>query len=216
MPQSKQERGILIGIAGGSGSGKTMVSNRILSQLGTDRVAVIEQDSYYRDLSNLPFEQRAAQNFDHPDAIDTELLINHITGLLNGETVHIPLYDFTNHTRLKSTRATGPHDVIVLEGILILYNPDLRKMMDIKVYVDTGADLRFIRRLKRDTAERGRSMQTVIEQYEHSVRPMHLQFVEPTKRYADIIIPEGGHNLVAIDLVRTKIESLLREKEQKN
>ena len=135
--------------------------------------------------------------------------------MLEGQSVDIPIYDFTNHTRLSSSRTTGPHDVVVLEGILILYYPQLRRLMDIKVYVDTDPDLRFIRRLKRDTSERGRSMQSVIEQYENSVRPMHLQFVEPTKRYADLIIPEGGHNLVAIDLLKTKIVSLLRPREQR-
>src|SRR5262245_5827341 len=189
-----------------------MVTRRLIEQLGSDRVIVVEQDSYYKDLSHLPFAERAAQNFDHPDAIDSELLIRHVQELLHGRTVEIPLYDFTQHLRLRETRSTGPHDVIVLEGILILDNPELRKLMDIKVYVDTDADLRFIRRLKRDTQERGRSMASVIEQYERTVRPMHLQFVEPSKRYADIIIPEGGYNKVAIDLLRTKIAALLRER----
>ena len=207
------ERGILIGIAGGSGSGKTLVTQRIVQELGTDRVVIVEQDSYYKDLSHLSYAERAAHNFDHPDAIDSELFVRDIQALLRGHTVDIPIYDFTAHTRSSRTRRTGPHDVVVLEGILILDNPKLRQLMDIKVYVDTDADLRFIRRLKRDTAERGRSMQSVIEQYENSVRPMHLQFVEPTKRYADIIIPEGGHNLVAIDLVRTKIQALLQQRQ---
>ncbi len=205
-----RERGILIGLAGGSGSGKTMVTRRLIEQLGSDRVIVVEQDSYYKDLSHLPFEERAAQNFDHPEAMDSELLIQHIQTLLLGRTVEIPVYDFTRHLRQPDTRSTGPHDVIVLEGILILDNPRLRELMDIKVYVDTDADVRFIRRLKRDTQERGRSTAAVIAQYERTVRPMHLQFVEPTKRYADIIIPEGGFNEVAIDLLRTKIEALLR------
>ena len=207
-----RERGILIGLGGGSGSGKTMVTRRLIELLGSDRVIVVEQDSYYRDLSHLPFAERAAQNFDHPDAMDSELLIRHVQELLHGRAVDIPQYDFTQHLRLRETRSTGPHDVIVLEGILILYNADLRKLMDIKVYVDTDADIRFIRRLKRDTQERGRSMASVIEQYERTVRPMHLQFVEPSKRYADIIIPEGGYNSVAIDLLRTKIAALLRER----
>ncbi len=207
-----RERGILIGLAGGSGSGKTMVTRRLIEQLGSDRVIVVEQDSYYRDLSHLPFAERAAQNFDHPDAMDSELLIRHVQELLHGRAVDIPLYDFTQHLRLRETRSTGPHDVIVLEGILMLDNPDLRKLMDIKVYVDTDADIRFIRRLKRDTQERGRTMASVVEQYERTVRPMHLQFVEPSKRYADIIIPEGGFNNVAIDLLRTKIVALLRER----
>lgn len=202
----------MIGLAGGSGSGKTMVTRRLIERLGSDRVIVVEQDSYYTDLSHLPFAERAAQNFDHPDAMDSELLIRHVQELLHGRTVDIPIYDFTQHLRRSETRSTGPHDVIVLEGILILDNPELRRLMDIKVYVDTDADVRFIRRLKRDTQERGRSMASVIEQYERTVRPMHLQFVEPSKRYADIIIPEGGYNTVAIDLLRTKIEALLRER----
>jgi len=206
-------RGILIGVAGGSGSGKTLVVQHMIQQLGSDRVVVLQQDSYYKDSSHLPFEERAKQNFDHPDAIDSDLLIQHVEELLNGWTVDIPLYDFTTHTRRTETSRAGPHDIIVLEGILILDNPRLRELMDIKVYVDTDPDIRFIRRLKRDTAERGRTMQTVVEQYEKSVRPMHLQFVEPTKRYADIIVPEGGYNWVAIDLLKTKVEALLRERQ---
>ncbi|MDZ7291315.1 MAG: uridine kinase [candidate division KSB1 bacterium] len=206
-------RGILIGVAGGSGSGKTLVVQHMIQQLGSDRVVVLQQDSYYKDLSHLPFEERVKQNFDHPDAIDTELLIRHVEELLNGCTVDIPIYDFTIHTRRAETRRAGPHDIIVLEGILILDNPRLREMMDIKVYVDTDPDIRFIRRLKRDTIERGRTVQSIIEQYEKTVRPMHLQFVEPTKRYADIIVPEGGYNWVAIDLLKTKIEALLRERQ---
>lgn len=205
-------RGILIGVAGGSGSGKTLVVQHMIQQLGSDRVVVLQQDSYYKDSSHLPFEERAKQNFDHPDAIDSDLLVQHVEELLNGWTVDIPIYDFTTHTRRTETSRAGPHDIIVLEGILILDNPRLRELMDIKVYVDTDPDIRFIRRLKRDTAERGRTMQTVVEQYEKSVRPMHLQFVEPTKRYADIIVPEGGYNWVAIDLLKTKVEALLRER----
>ncbi|MCG3153699.1 MAG: Uridine kinase [bacterium] len=203
----------MIGIAGGSGSGKTMVTQKIVGQLGSDRVIIIEQDSYYRNLNHLSIEERATYNFDHPSSIDSELLIRHIKELLSGHSIDIPIYDFTTHTRRPETRRTGPHDVIVLEGILILDNPALRELMDIKVYVDTDADLRFIRRLKRDTTERGRTVQSVIEQYEKSVRPMHLQFVEPSKRYADLIIPEGGYNLVAIDLLRTKIAALLKERQ---
>jgi uridine kinase len=206
-------RGILIGVAGGSGSGKTLVVQHMIQQLGSDRVVVLQQDSYYKDSSHLPFEERAKQNFDHPDAMDSDLLVQHVEELLNGWTVDIPLYDFTTHTRRTETSRAGPHDIIVLEGILILDNPRLRELMDIKVYVDTDPDIRFIRRLKRDTAERGRTMQAVVEQYEKSVRPMHLQFVEPTKRYADIIVPEGGYNWVAIDLLKTKVEALLRERQ---
>lgn len=213
MHKNWTKRGILIGIAGGSGSGKTMVTQKIVGELGSDRVIIIEQDSYYRNLNHLSIEERAAYNFDHPSSIDSDLLVRHIKELLSGHSIDIPIYDFTTHTRRPETRRTGPHDVIVLEGILILDNPALRELMDIKVYVDTDADLRFIRRLKRDTTERGRTVQSVIEQYEKSVRPMHLQFVEPSKRYADLIIPEGGYNLVAIDLLRTKIAALLKERQ---
>lgn len=210
-------RGILIGVAGGTGSGKTLVVQHMIQQLGSDRVVVLQQDSYYKNLNHLSFEERAAQNFDHPNSIDSDLLIQHVEELLNGWTVDIPVYDFTTHTRRAEIRRAGPHDIIVLEGILILDNPRLREMMDIKVYVDTDPDIRFIRRLKRDTQERGRTVQSIIDQYEKTVRPMHLQFVEPTKRYADIIVPEGGYNWVAIDLLKTKIEVLLKEKkEQRN
>lgn len=205
------KRGILIGIAGGSGSGKTMVSQRLFDDLGSDKVIIIQQDSYYKDLSHLRFEERKKQNFDHPDALDDELLMRHLRELLAGKYIDQPIYDFTLHTRRKETRRIGNHIIIILEGILILHNPLLRKLMDIKVYVDTDDDIRFIRRLRRDISERGRDLDSIIEQYEQSVRPMHLQFVEPSKRYADIIIPEGGHNLVAIDILKTKIQALLRE-----
>lgn len=206
------ERGILIGIAGGSGSGKTLVSQRIFEDLGSDKVIIIQQDSYYRDLSHLPLGERGKQNFDHPDAIDSELLIAHAQALLQGRTLEQPVYDFTVHARTAETRRLGPHRIIVLEGILILDNPRLRQLMDIKVYVDTDPDIRLIRRLRRDVSERNRSVESVLAQYESSVRPMHLQFVEPSKRYADIIIPEGGHNLVAIDLLKTKVRALLNER----
>ncbi len=207
------ERGILIGIAGGTGSGKTLVSQNIYSELGSDRVIILCQDSYYKSLSHLSLEERSRHNFDHPDAIDSDLLIKDMKALLNGQTIFPPIYDFVTHTRTSSTQAIGPHAIIVLEGILIFDNPALRDLMDIKIYVDTDPDIRFIRRLKRDILERGRTLESVIRQYEESVRPMHLQFVEPTKRYADIIIPEGGYNKVAIDLIKTKIEALLRERE---
>jgi len=204
---------ILIGIAGGSGSGKTLVAQTLFRELGSDRVVIIQQDAYYKDLSHLPMEERARQNFDHPDALDNELLVRHIKALLAGETIEQPIYDFTTHSRKKETRRVGGQDIIILEGILILDNPELRRLMDIKIYVDTDPDIRFIRRLKRDIQERGRSLESVIQQYEESVRPMHLQFVEPSKRYADIIIPEGGKNVVAIDLLKTKIQALLKERE---
>src|SRR5881397_674943 len=205
-------RRILIGIAGGSGSGKTLVARTILGELGSDRVVVIDQDSYYKDLDDIPLRDRDARNFDHPDAFDGELLKRHVRDLLEGRPIEQPIYDYTQHRRLRETRAIGDHLVIVLEGILIFVDPELRSLMDIKLFVDADHDVRFIRRLKRDLVERGRPVDSIIRQYEESVRPMHLQFVEPTKRYADLIIPEGGHNRVAIDLLKTKIRDLLRER----
>jgi uridine kinase len=205
-------RRILIGIAGGSGSGKTLVARTILTELGSDRVVVIDQDSYYKDLPDIPMRDREARNFDHPDAFDQELLRRHVRDLLEGKPVEQPIYDYARHRRLGETRTIGEHLVIVLEGILIFVDPELRAMMDIKLFVDADHDIRFIRRLKRDLVERGRSVDSIIRQWEESVRPMHMQFVEPTKRYADLIIPEGGHNRVAIDLLKTKIRELLRER----
>jgi uridine kinase len=205
-------RRILIGIAGGSGSGKTLVARTIVRELGTDRVVVIDQDSYYRNLEDIPFRDRDARNFDHPDAFDTELLKEHLRALLAGHPVDQPIYDYSQHRRLDETRRIGEHHIVVLEGILIFNDPELRDMMDIKLFIDADPDVRFIRRLRRDLIERGRSVDSVIRQYTESVRPMHLQFVEPSKRHADVIIPEGGHNKVAIDLVKTKIRDLLRER----
>jgi uridine kinase len=205
-------RRVLIGIAGGSGSGKTLVARNILRELGSDRVVVIDQDSYYKNLEDVPFRDREARNFDHPDAFDNELLKAHIRELLDGHPVEQPIYDYAQHRRLRETRQISDHLVIVLEGILIFVDPELRAMMDIKLFVDADPDVRFIRRLRRDLIERGRSVDSIIRQYEESVRPMHLQFVDPSKRHADVIIPEGGHNKVAIDLVRTKIRQLLRER----
>ena len=205
-------RRILIGIAGGSGSGKTLVARTIVRELGTDRVVVIDQDSYYRNLEDIPFRDREARNFDHPDAFDTELLKEHLRALLAGHPVDQPIYDYGQHRRLDETRRIGEHHIVVLEGILIFNDPEMRDMMDIKLFIDADPDVRFIRRLRRDLVERGRSVDSVIRQYAESVRPMHLQFVEPSKRHADVIIPEGGHNKVAIDLVKTKIRDLLRER----
>ena len=204
-------RRILIGIAGGSGSGKTLVARRIVSDLGSDRVVIIDQDSYYRNLEDIPLRDREARNFDHPDAFDGELLLQHVRELLAGRPVAQPIYDYSQHRRLAETRRVGDHLVVVLEGILIFVDPALRALMDIKLFIDADADVRFIRRLRRDLVERGRSVDSIIRQYEESVRPMHEQFVEPSKRYADVIIPEGGHNAVAIDLVKTKIRERLRE-----
>jgi uridine kinase len=205
-------RRILIGIAGGSGSGKTLVARTIIRELGSDRVVVIDQDSYYKDLDDIPLRDRDARNFDHPDAFDGELLKRHVRDLLDGRDIEQPIYDYAQHRRLAETRTIGEHVVIVLEGILIFVDPELRALMDIKLFVDADHDVRFIRRLKRDLVERGRSVDSIVRQWEESVRPMHLQFVEPTKRYADLIIPEGGHNRVAIDLLKTKIRELLRER----
>ncbi len=204
-------RRILIGIAGGSGSGKTLVARTIVRELGSDRVVIIDQDSYYKNLEDIPLRDREVRNFDHPDAFDNELLVRHIQDLLAGQPVEQPIYDYAEHRRLDETRHIGDHHIVVLEGILIFHEPELRALMDIKLFIDADADIRFIRRLRRDIVERGRSVDSVIRQYEESVRPMHLQFVDPAKRYADVIIPEGGHNKVAIDLVKTKIRSLLRE-----
>ncbi len=204
--------GILIGIAGGSASGKTLVASRIHEALSSRRVVVVKQDSYYRDLSGMSEADRARQNFDHPDAFDLGMLHSHLRALIEGGFVDEPLYDFTHHRRLPETRRIGGASVIVLEGILILADPDLRALMDIKVYVETEPDVRLIRRLRRDVEERGRTVSSVLDQYEHYVRPMHLQFVEPSKRYADVIVPEGGHNRVAIDLIQTKIAAILMQK----
>ncbi len=205
-------RRILIGIAGGSGSGKTLVARTIVRELGSDRVVVIDQDSYYRNLEDVPLRDRDSRNFDHPDAFDHALLEQHIRDLLDGHPIEQPIYDYAEHRRLPETRSIGEHTVIVLEGILIFGDPGLRALMDIKLFIDADPDVRFIRRLRRDLMERGRSVDSIIRQYEESVRPMHLQFVDPAKRHADLIVPEGGHNKVAIDLVKSKIRELLRER----
>jgi len=202
---------ILIGIAGGSGSGKTLVARTIVRELGSSRVAILDQDSYYRDLDDIPPADRDLRNFDHPDAFDNDLLRAHLADLLEGRPVEQPIYDYTRHARLKQTNTVGDHAVIVLEGILIFVDEALRDMMDIKVFIDADADVRLMRRIDRDIKERGRSIESILRQYRATVRPMHLQFVEPSKRWADIIVPEGGHNRVAIDLIKTKIKDLLRD-----
>jgi len=201
---------ILIGIAGGSGSGKTMVARTIVRELGSSRVAILDQDSYYRDLDDIPVADRDLRYCDHPDAFDGALLCAHVKDLLAGTPVEQPIYDYTRHARLKQTNPVGDHAVIVLEGILIFVEEELRELMDIKVFIDTDADVRLMRRIDRDIKERGRSIESILRQYRTTVRPMHLQFVEPSKRWADIIVPEGGHNKVAIDLIKTKIRDLLR------
>jgi uridine kinase len=203
---------VVIGVAGGSGSGKTSVTKAIYDSFRGHSIMMIEQDYYYKDQSDLPLEERLKTNYDHPLAFDNDLLIEHINQLLRYEPIEKPVYDYAMHTRSNEVKHVEPKDVIILEGILILEDERLRDLMDIKLYVDTDADLRIIRRLLRDIKERGRSMDSVIEQYVNVVRPMHNQFIEPTKRYADIIIPEGGHNRVAIDIMVTKIQTILEQK----
>ncbi len=199
--------GILIGIAGGSGSGKTSVARCIYDDLGPDKVIIVRQDAYYRDLSHLPDAARAEYNFDHPDAFDMSFLMDQLQTLLTGGSVELPVYDYVKHCRTEKVEKVGGHKIVILEGILVLFDPALRDLMRIKAYIDTDPDVRFIRRLKRDIYKRGRTVDSVIWQYEKFVRPMHLQFVEPTKRYADVIIPEGAHNQVAVDLLITKIRA---------
>ncbi|WP_307403975.1 uridine kinase [Neobacillus ginsengisoli] len=203
---------VVIGVTGGSGSGKTSVTKAIYDSFKGHSILMIEQDYYYKDQSDLPFEERLKTNYDHPLAFDNDLLIEHIEKLLRFESIAKPVYDYSLHTRSEKIIPVEPKDVIILEGILVLEDERLRNLMDIKLYVDTDADLRIIRRLLRDIKDRGRTMDSVIEQYVNVVRPMHNQFIEPTKRYADIIIPEGGHNHVAIDLMVTKIQTILEQK----
>ncbi len=207
---------LVIGIAGGSGSGKTTVANEILRNVGSHRIAFLAHDSYYRDLSSLPENQRKMVNFDHPNSLENELLIEHVKQLKKWQTIEMPIYDFTTHTRTDKTICVEPQLVIVVEGILIFAEPKLRELFDVKIFVDTDDDIRFIRRLQRDIAERGRSMDMVISQYLTTVRPMHLDFVEPSKRYADVIIPEGGRNQVALDMVIARVESLLKSHKSLN
>lgn len=202
---------VVIGVAGGSASGKTTVSQAILRRVGHERIAYVPHDFYYHDLSHLPFEQRARFNFDHPNALDNDLLVTHLDALIRGEAVELPTYDFATYERLPQTQTLEPHPVVLLEGILIFAEPVLRQRMQIKIFVDADADLRLIRRLQRDTRDRGRSLESVIEQYLHTVRPMHLEFVEPSKRYADIIIPSGGMNPIAIDMIVASIENLVEQ-----
>ena len=203
---------IVIGVAGGSGSGKTSVTKAIYEKFKGHSIMILEQDYYYKDQSHLPFEERLKTNYDHPLAFDNDLLLEHITKLPNYESIDKPVYDYAMHTRSEEVIHVEPKDVIILEGILVLEDERLRDIMDIKLFVDTDADLRIIRRMMRDIKERGRSIDSVIEQYTSVVRPMHNQFIEPTKRYADVIIPEGGHNFVAIDLMVTKIQTILEQK----
>ena len=198
----------VIGVAGGSGSGKTTVVRKIVDSLGLEHVTLLQHDRYYRDRNDLRLEERAALNYDHPDSLETDLLVQHVEALRSGQTVNVPVYDFSRHCRQPDTRPIAPRRAIIVEGILIYTDAALRRLMDVKVFVDTDDDTRFIRRLQRDIAERGRTVQSVIEQYLGTVKPMHLEFVEPSKRYADIIVPQGGHNAVAIDMLMTLIRSL--------
>jgi uridine kinase len=201
---------LIIGIAGGTASGKTTVARRLVERLGTHPVAVLDQDSYYRDLADLPIEERARFNFDHPDAFDTGLLVRHLAELRSGNAIEKPVYSFTKHTRTGETVRVNPGDVVILEGILVLALEPVRELLDVKVFVDSDADVRVLRRVSRDIKERGRDFDGVVEQYFRTVRPMHFGFVEPSKRYADIIIPHGGLNDIAIEMVAGAVQKRLR------
>ncbi|SHI92002.1 uridine kinase [Lutispora thermophila] len=200
---------LLIGITGGTGSGKSTVAKAIYESLPKNNIVIIEQDSYYKDQSHLSSEERTKTNYDHPLAFDTDLLVSHLKDLLNNKPIDKPLYDFTVHNRMKETVRVEPKEIIILEGILILDSPEIRNLLDIKIFVDTDADIRIIRRIQRDMKERGRTLDSIIKQYTEVVKPMHYEFIEPTKRYADIIIPEGGYNKVAVDIIVAKIKSIL-------
>ncbi len=200
---------IILGIAGASASGKTLLANTIVNELGSDQVVVISEDSYYKDHSNIPFEERTKINYDHPNSLDHELLYQHLLQLQKGETVDVPIYNHSMHLREKETRKIGQHTIIVLEGILLFVEQKLRDIMDIRIFMETALDICLIRRMKRDLNERSRSLDSVISQYEETVRPMYLQFIEPSKRYADIIVPRGGGNRIAIDMIKAKMRELL-------
>ena len=199
---------VILGVAGGTGSGKTRLVREMVQRLGPD-IAVIQHDSYYRDRSGMSPEERARVNYDHPDALETPLLVEHVKALLEGQAVEVPVYDFSTHTRSQEVVRVEPHTVVLLEGILVLSEPELRALMGIRVFVDTDADIRMIRRMSRDMRDRGRTLESVVEQYLDTVRPMHLEFVEPSKRWADVIVPEGGENRVALQMVAARVEQLL-------
>lgn len=202
---------IIIGIAGPSASGKSLLSNTIVRELGSEQVVVISEDSYYKNHSTLSSEERAAINYDHPNALDHELLCEHLMALQRGESVEVPIYDFARHQRTKETRRVGKHSVTVLEGILLFVDPHLRELMHTRIFMDTPMDICFIRRLRRDMLERGRSLDSIIDQYKATVRPMYFQFIEPSKRYADIIVPRGGENRIAIDMIKAKLKEMISE-----
>jgi len=206
---SGTQRPITIAVVGGTGAGKTTISRAILERVGSHHIALIHHDSYYKDIQDIPLAQPNMRNFDHPDALDTTLMVEHIKQLQSGHAVEIPVYDFTRHERTQRVQRIEAQPIILIEGILILSESTLRELFDIKIFVDIDADIRFIRRLQRDIAERSRTLDSVIQQYLMTVRPMHLQFVEPSRRYADIIIPEGGYNTVAIDMVADRIRSMM-------
>ncbi len=203
------KKAIIIGISGASASGKSLLANTIVNELSSCHVAVISEDSYYKDHSNIPFEERVKINYDHPNSLDHELLIEHLKLLQQGKSANIPVYNHAEHVREKETRTIGQHSIIVIEGILLFVDQDLRDLMDIRIFMDTALDICLIRRLKRDMKERGRSLDAVIKQYEDTVRPMYMQFIEPSKRYADIIVPRGGGNRIAIDMIKAKMRELL-------
>lgn len=201
---------IIIGISGASASGKSLLANTIVNELGSDQVVVISEDSYYKDHSNIPFDERAKINYDHPDSIDHELLYSHLLLLQQGKNTEIPIYNHAMHIREKETRRIGQHAIIVLEGILLFVEQPLRELMDIRIFMETALDICLIRRLKRDIKERNRSLDSVLKQYEETVRPMYLQFIDPSKRYADLIVPRGGGNRIAIDMIKAKMRELLK------
>lgn len=204
---------VIIGIAGPSASGKSVLANTIVSEMGSNRVTVISEDSYYKDLRHLTMEERNKINYDHPDAFDHDLMMQHLAALQRGETVEVPIYDYSIHGRSDETRTVGPHDIVVLEGILLFVDKNLREMFDMLIYMDTALDICLLRRLKRDIINRGRSMESVMEQYQNTVRPMFLRFTEPTKRYADIIVPRGGENRVAVEMIQAKMREILAAKD---
>jgi uridine kinase len=205
------KRPVTIGVAGGTGSGKTTVATQILERVGSHHIAYLPHDAYYKDLKDMPLDERGLANWDHPDALDTHLLIENVKQLQQNQPGYVPIYDFTRDARAAETLTITPQPIILVEGILIFVEAELRELLDIKIFVDTDADIRFIRRLKRDISDRGRTAESVIEQYLSTVRPMHLKFVEPTKRYADVIVPEGGFNFVAIDMIADRIRSMLAQ-----